>query len=416
MGFLKRIGLVNQIFIAFILALIVGVIFGPQAEIVKPLGTLFIRLIMFIIAPLVLSTLIVGMASTGSISQLGRMGFKTIAYYLITTGIAVVIGILLAFGFNPGKGVGTIEPTGTVPENPGSMNFLEVLINIVPQNSITAMAENNMLQIIFLAVLLGIGITIVGKKAEPVYNFFDGLAEIMMKITSIIMKTVPIGVFGLLAPIIGSHGIDVMIPLFKLLFTVALGCLIQYFIVYSIAVKTLGKMSPMEFFRGVMPATLMAFGTQSSNGTLPLTMKRSQENLGISNRVASFVLPLGATVSMDGQAIYISVCAIFTAQMFGIELGLQQILLIALISTIGSLGTAGVPGAGIIMLTVALTTVNLPLEAIAIIAGVDRFMNMFTTSCNVTGDIACAVYIEESEKKRLISEGISSGTMDEVVL
>ncbi|MFJ5768956.1 dicarboxylate/amino acid:cation symporter [Psychrobacillus sp. NPDC093180] len=416
MGLFKKVGLVNQIIIAFVLALVVGVIFGPQAEIVKPLGTIFLRLIMFIIAPLVLSTLIVGMASTGSIHQLGRMGFKTMAYYLITTGIAVIIGLVLAFWIAPGKGIGTIKPTGEVPEGTASMNFLDVLINIIPQNSITAMAENNMLQIIFLAILIGIGITVVGKKADPVYNFFDGLAEVMMKLTSIIMKIVPIGVFGLLAPIIGIHGLDVIVPLLKLLLTVAIGCTIQYFVVYSTAVKGLGKMSPIQFFKGVMPATLMAFGTQSSSGTLPLTMKCAEEKLGVSNKVSSFVLPLGATVSMDGQAIYIAVSAIFTAQMFGVELTFQQIVLIALISTIGSLGTAGVPGAGIIMLTVALSTVNLPLEAIAIIAGIDRFLNMFSTACNVTGDIACAVYVEAAEKRRLEKEEVPATSLDKVLI
>lgn len=407
MGNIKKIGLLTQILIAFLCAIIAGIIFGPGIDVVQPLGVLFLRLIQFIIVPLIASSLIVGVASTGSIQTLGRIGGKTILYYLSTTFIAVSIGLIAALVFTPGAGV-DISSGGNVPEPTETGGFINVLLNIIPTNPLESLSSGNILQIIFFAIFLGIGITMVGEKAQPVFRFFDGLAEVMYKITWVIMKLIPIGIFGLLAPIIGEYGISVLLPLIELISVVALACIVHALVTYSIAVKTIGKMNPLEFFKGVAPASLVAFSTQSSSGTLPVTIKCSEDNLGVSKKISSFVLPLGATINMDGTSLYLSVTALFAAQAYGVELSFAQIMMIVLIATLGSIGAAGVPGAGLVMLTLVLTAVNLPLEAIALIAGVDRFMDMFRTSVNITGDASGAVIIDKSEKAKVNDDSESN--------
>ncbi|MFC4559822.1 dicarboxylate/amino acid:cation symporter [Virgibacillus kekensis] len=394
-----KIGLLPQILIAFVAAILAGVIFGPAIDVVQPLGDLFLRLIKFIIVPLIVSSLIVGVASTGNMETLGRIGGKTILYYICTTFFAVCIGLLAATIFSPGTGV-SISNAGEVPEATETGGFISVLLNIIPTNPIESLSSGNILQIIFFSIFVGVGITMVGEKADPVYRFFDGFAEVMYKITWAIMRLIPLGVFGLLAPIIGEYGLSVLMPMIKLITVVAGACIVHAVVTYSIAVKTLGKISPLKFFKGIAPATLVAFSTQSSSGTLPVTIKCSEDNLGVPKRISSFVLPLGATINMDGTSLYLSVAALFTAQAYGIELTFSQILMIVLLSTLGSIGAAGVPGAGLVMLTMVLTAVNLPLEAIALIAGVDRFMDMFRTATNITGDASAAAVINASESRK----------------
>lgn len=398
MNKIRKIGLFTQILIAFVLAIIAGIIFGPDIAIIEPLGDLFLRLIKFIIVPLILSTLVVGVASTGSMKRLGRIGGKTIIYYLGTTFFAVIIGLIAGTLFKPGQGL-DITPTGETPEPTETGSIADILLNIVPTNPVAGLAEGNVLQIIFFALFIGLGITMVGEKAEPVYRFFNGFAEIMYKITGLVMKYAPIGIFGLLAPIIGEYGLSVLLPLIKLILAVAVACIVHAIVIYSISVKTLGKKHPMQFFKGIAPASLVAFSTQSSSGTLPVTIKSCEDNLGVSKKVTSFVLPLGATINMDGTSLYLSVAALFTAQFYGVDLSFIQIVMIVLIATLGSIGTAGVPGAGLVMLSMVLSAVNLPLEALALVAGVDRFMDMFRTSTNVTGDATAALFVHASENK-----------------
>lgn len=394
----RKIGLLPQILIAFVAAIIAGVIFGPDIKIVQPLGDLFLRLIQFIIVPLVASSLIVGVASTGNMKTLGRIGGKTIGYYLATTLVAVTIGLFAGLLFTPGTGV-DVSNAGEIPEATETGGVVDILLNIIPTNPLASLSSGNILQIIFFSLFLGVGITMVGKKADPVYHFFNGLAEVMYKITWIIMKLIPIGIFGLLAPIIGEYGLSVLLPLIKLISVVAIACIVHVLFTYSVAVKTLGKMSPLQFFKGIAPASLVAFSTQSSSGTLPVTIKCTEDNLGVSKKISSFILPLGATINMDGTSLYLSVATLFTAQAFGVELSIGQMLMVVLIATLGSIGTAGVPGAGLVMLVLVLTAVNLPLEAIALIAGVDRFMDMFRTATNITGDAAGALVIGKSENE-----------------
>lgn len=387
-----------QILAAFLLALIVGLFLGENARYVQPLGDLFLRLIKFIIVPLILATIIVGVTNAGNLKKLGRMGGKTIVFYLVTSFLAVAIGLTVASILSPGTGVDVTLNEENIPSGE-TQNVIDTLLNIIPTNPIESLTTANVLQIIFFAIFLGLGITMVGEKAEPVKRFFDGLSEIMYKITAVVMKLVPLGIFGLLAPIVGQYGLDVLMPLIKLILAVLIACLIQVAIIYSFALKTLGKMSPLEFFKGILPAATVAFSTCSSSGTLPVTMKNTEENLGVSKETTSFVLPLGATINMDGTAIYQGIAVMFTAQYFGETLSITQLLIVALVATLASIGAAGVPGAGMVMLTMTLTAVNLPLEAIALIAGIDRILDMMRTSVNIMGDAAAAVVIDRSENK-----------------
>ncbi|MBP1970747.1 Na+/H+-dicarboxylate symporter [Virgibacillus natechei] len=388
-----------QIVAAFILAIIVGLIFGERASFVQPLGDLFLRLIQFIIIPLILSTIVVGVTSAGDIKKLGRLGGKTVSYFLVTGFIAIAIGLTAGYLFSPGTGADVSIDEGAVTSNE-TEGVVQTLLNIVPTNPIEALTSGNVLQIIFFAIFLGIGIILVGEKAAPVKHFFDGFAEIMYKITGMIMVLVPLGIFGLLAPIVGEYGASVLLPLIKLILAMLVACLIHAVVVYGSAVKTFSKVNPLDFFKGIFPATAVAFSTASSAGTLPVTMKNTQESLGVSKETSSFVLPLGATINMDGTAIYQGVAVLFIAQYFSVELSFAQIMTVALVATLASIGTAGVPGAGLIMLTMVLAAVNLPLEGIALVASIDRILDMMRTAVNVTGDASASVVVDSSEKNR----------------
>lgn len=396
---MKRISIATKILIGLALGVVVGLIIPHDVAVtfIKPIGDLFIRLIKMIIVPLVFASLVVGASSVGDIKKLGRMGGKTMAYYLITTGIAISIGVFLANVFQPGKGLSL--PVDAIYEGKEAVPLLDVLVNIIPDNPLLALVNGDMLQIIFFALIVGIAITIVGKKAEPVQQFFDGLAEIMYKITGIVMETAPYGVFGLIVPVVTEHGLDVLAPLAKIIFVVYLACIIHALVVYSFSVKTFGKMNPWKFYKGIFPAMLIGFSTCSSAGALPVSIKSVEENLGVSKEVSSFVLPLGATINMDGAAVYQGVAALFVAQVYGLDLSMAQQLTIVLTGTLASIGSAGVPGAGLIMLTMVLSSVGLPLDGVALVAGVDRILDMARTTLNITGDASAAVIVAASENE-----------------
>lgn len=394
-----KIKFLTQIMIAFVLAIVLGAIVGPEIEVVSPLGDAFLRLIQFIIVPLILATLVVGVAGSGDMKKIGRLGGKTVAYYLVTSAIAISLGLGVGYLFAPGEGLDipmeNIEESTAVTEQQDGV--LDTLLQIIPTNPFASIVEGNILQIIFFAIFLGVGITAVGKRAQPVLAFFEGFSDVMFKITGYVIMLAPIGVFGLVAPIVGNYGLSILLPLLNVIIAVAVACIIHVAITYSIAVKTLGKMSPITFFKGIAPAAIFAFSSASSAGTLPITMKNVTENLGVSKGTSSFVLPLGATINMDGTAIYQGVAVLFIAQFYGIELTIMQLLTVVLIATLASIGTAGVPGAGLIMLTLVLTNLGLPLEGIALIAGIDRILDMFRTSVNVIGDASGAVIVDRNE-------------------
>lgn len=393
-----RMNLLTQILIAFVIAIILGIIFGQKIAVIAPLGDLFLRLIKFIIAPLVLATLIVGVSSIAEPKTLGRVSVKTIVYYLVTTAVAIIIGICFAYIFSPGTGL-SIETTTTEVEVNESEGVIQTFLNIIPENPFTALTEGNILQIIFFAIFIGLAITFIGEKAAPVKRFFDGFSEMMFWITGIVMRIAPLGIIGLVAPIVGEYGASVLLPLLKIIIAVAVACIVHAAIIYSSTVRMFGNVHPFTFFKGIAPAAVVAFSTASSAATLPVTMKNTRENLGVSNKISSFVLPLGATINMDGTAIYQGIAVIFIAQFYSLDLSFVQLLTVVITTVLASIGTAGVPGAGLIMLTMVLTAVGLPLEGIALIAGIDRILDMFRTTVNIVGDAACTVVVAGTENE-----------------
>jgi len=388
--------LFQKVLIGFVLGAILGAIWGPGIVWIKPIGTIFISLLKMLIIPLIFATLVVGVASIAEPKKLGRVAGKTIVYYLITTAFAIIIGLLLGNIFQPGAGMNLVLE-GPVKEAAKAPSLIDTIVNLIPTNPIGAMAEGKVLQVIVFALFFGYAMTKAGEKGKAVLKFFEGFAETMYKLTGTVMGFAPYGVFALIATTVGTHGWSVLIPFAKLIFAVYLGVIIHEVVVYSGMVSIIGKMSPVKFFKGFSEAALLAFSTCSSSATLPVSMRVAQDNLGVSPTISSFVQPLGATINMDGTALYQGVCALFVAQAYGIHLGFGGQLTVLLTALLASIGTAGVPGAGLIMLTLVLTSVGLPLEGVALIAGIDRILDMARTSCNVTGDAACAVVVAKTE-------------------
>lgn len=367
---------------------------------IAPFGTIFMNMIKMIIVPLVFSSLVMGVCSLGDIKKIGRIGAKTMAYYLGTTAFAIILGIVLALIIQPGVGL-HMSTEGVKAAAKAAPPIMQVIIDIFPTNAMEAMLKANMLQIIVFSLFLGTGITMVGERAEYLKRTIDGLAEASYKIVGMIMKFAPIGVFGLITPVVAANGPAVLLPLLKVVIAVYLGCLLHAVVVYGLMLQLIGKINPITFFKGIAPAQLLAFTSCSSGGTLPVSMTCVQK-LGVSKDVSSFVLPLGATINMDGTAVYQGVCALFIAQLYGVDLTSGQMLTVILTGTLASIGTAGVPGSGFIMLTMILTAVGLPLEASALIAGIDRILDMPRTCVNITGDATVCYLVDKSEKEKAL--------------
>ncbi len=388
---------------------------------IKPWGTIFINLLKLIAVPLIVVSLIGGVSNLKDISKLSRIGLKTIGFYIITTVIAITVGLIVVNTTNPGKvfpedltqefqdkfskNVADKESSAKLIEENSPLQFL---VDIVPSNIIDSMTDNSkMLQVIFFALLFGVAMVILPeKKIRPVKEFIDSLNHIVLKLIDIIMETAPYGVFALLAALIvdiaGENPSDTL-SLFAALglygFTVIIGLLLMIFVVYPILLKLFSKIKYSRFARKISPVQLLAFSTSSSAATLPLTMETAEEKLGVNNETASFVLPLGATINMDGTSLYQAVAAIFLAQVYGMELGISGQLTIILTATLASIGSAAVPGAGMVMLVIVLTSVGIPTEGIALIFAVDRPLDMLRTSVNVTGDLTITSIIAGSEKQ-----------------
>ena len=391
-----------KIFISLILSVIVGLITGTEyLPFIKwwiaPIGTMFINLIKMMIVPVVFTSLVVGMTSLGDIKKLGCIGAKTLGLYLITTAVAIVIGFGVAGVSHPGIGM---EMSGAAaPTVKAAPSIMEVFVAMIPANPVQSMAKADILPVIIFALFVGVGIIQVGgEKGKRLSDFFDSCAEVCYKIIAMVMEVAPIGVFALLLPVVAQNGPKVLLPLLSVIASVAIGCVLHAILVYSSLASVLGKISPIKFFRGMSEAMLIAFTTCSSSATLPINMKNTEEKLGVSRDIASFVLPLGATINMDGTALYMGVCSLFIANVFGIDLTMQQMMMIVLTGTLASIGTAGVPGAGLIMLAMVLQSVGLPIEGLALVAGIDRVLDMFRTCLNITGDAAVAVVVNETEK------------------
>ena len=392
-----------KIFIALVLSVVVGLIAGESSLPfinwwIAPIGTMFINLIKMMIVPVVFFSLVVGMTSLGDTKKLGRIGAKTVVLYLVTTAVAILIGFGIAGIVSPGTGLSlTSDAAVKVKEAPGLM---QVLVAMIPANPIDAMAKAQILPVIVFSLFVGIGIVHVGgERAQLLMKFFDAAAEVSYKIIGIVMQFAPIGVFALLLPVVAKNGPAVLLPLMSVIGCVAIGCVIHAVVVYSSLARIWGGHTPLEFFQGMSEAMMIAFTTCSSAAALPVNMKNCQEKLGVSREVSSFVLPLGATINMDGTALYMGVCSLFIANVFGIDLTMGQMLMIILTGTLASIGTAGVPGAGLIMLAMVLQTAGLPLEGLALVAGIDRVLDMFRTCLNITGDGAVTIVMDQEEKK-----------------
>ncbi len=404
---MPKLSLSTQIILGIILGFLAGWIFGDAILFIDPLGELFIRLLKMIIVPLIVASVIMGVADIGDVRRLGRLGGKTVLYYLTTTGLAVTIGIIIVNLIQPGVGVDLAlqkSPETTPP------SLVDTLMGIVPENPFQAIVEMDMLPIIFFSILFGVVLTTIGKKARPVINFFDGVNAVMMKMTNWIMIIAPYGVFALMAVIVAETGFEVIFDLAKYMVAVLLGLLVHGLIVLPLILRLVGKGNPFQFFKDMSTALATAFSTSSSSATLPITMDLIEEKAGVDNSVSSFVLPLGATVNMDGTALYEAVAAIFIAQAYGIDLTFGQQLLIIITATLAAIGAAGIPSAGLITMIIVLNQVNLPLEGIGLISAVDRILDMVRTTVNVWGDSIGARTIAHTEGAVNRVEPAASGT------
>lgn len=350
-----------------------------------------------LVVPLVFISLVNGTASIGDIKKLGRVGVKTIAFYLVTTAIAIILALVLGYFVKPGVGVDlsaieVVEPT----INP-RVPLVQILYEMIPTNPISAMANGSMLQIIVFAIFTGIGISILGPKAELIQKIFEVLNDLIMKLVEIVMLFAPIGVFGLVAKTFATVGYSLMIPLLKYILLVYVGLIIHAVVVYGSLLKAFTKLSPIKFYKKFLPAMSVAFSTASSNATVPISLEIVEKKLGVSKNIASFTIPLGATINMDGTAIMQGIAVFFIAQVYGYEMTFGMMLTVILTATLASIGTAGVPGAGTIMLSMVLQSIGLPLEGIGLLMGIDRLVDMGRTSINVTGDAVCTTVIAKQE-------------------
>jgi len=392
-----KIGLLERVLIGFVVGVIVGAIVGPAASSIKFFGDIFIRLLQMLVIPLVFSTLAVGVAGVGGV-KLGRVFGKTLFFYYITCIFALIIGLTMANAFNVGTGITLGELAQMEIQTPPP--FRDVILNIIPTNIVDAMARATMLQVVFFAIVFGIAMGWAGQASEMVKSLLQSIADTMYKMVSMVLLYAPIGVFALMAWTVGNHGLSVLKPFGTLILVVYVGCLIHVFVVHAIFVRIFCKINPFRFLNKVKEAPIYAFTTTSSSATLPVTL-RVVRQAGVSDSVSGFVLPIGATLNMDGTALYQTVAAVFVANAFGLSLSLQQQVIIAVTAVLASIGTAGVPGAGLIMLMTVLSSAGIPVEGVALIAGIDRILDMARTSVNVVDDITAAAMVATTEGERL---------------
>ena len=400
----KKLSLPAKIFIGMFAGIIVGVLFlgNPDftTDYLKPIGTIYINLLKFLVVPVVLFSITDGVISLKDLKRVGSVGIKTFIYYMFTTALAVVIGLVVVNcfkGFFPA--LSSAELSGLAYEAKESPSVMQVIVDIFPDNLFKPMVEADMLPVIVIALFFGAGILAAGEKGAKIGELVNCANEVVMKIMMMIVELTPYGVFCLMANVVAVNGPKIVGTLAIAVGVAYIGYIIHVVVVYGLSVKFLSGMSPIAFFKGLAPAMICAFTTTSSNATLPLNIECCN-NMGAEPEISSFVLPLGATINMDGTAIYQAVSAVFIACCYGIDLTLAQMGMIVLTATLASVGTAGVAGAGMIMLSMALTSVGLPVEGIALIAGVDKLFDMGRTTLNITGDATCAMWISRLEKNK----------------
>ena len=397
----KKLSLTAKITIGLLLGVVAGLALQGSPEIatgyIKPVGTVYLNLIKMIVVPVVLLSIVQGIISLQDVRKVGTIGIRTVAYYLCTTAIAVTVGLLFANLLQVGAGY-TLPADALSYEAKAAPSFIDTIVNIFPSNAVTPLVNASMLQVIVIALFFGFGVILAGEKGHLAAQVIESFAEVAFRIMDMIIQLSAIGVFALICPVVAENGPAVLLPLLKVILIAYTGYIVHMLVVYSTSVKIMAGMSPLAFFKGMSRPMMFAFSSASSVGVLPFNLE-AVEKMGARKEVASFVLPLGATINMDGTAIYQGVCAIFIAQIFGIDLNLSQQLTIILTATLASIGTAGVPGSGMIMLAMVLQSVGLPIEGIALVAGIDRILDMGRTVVNITGDAACAICVDALDKK-----------------
>ena len=402
----KKLSLPIKIFIGMALGIIAGLIFAFAhlgeftKEWIKPIGTIYVNLLKFLVVPVVLFSIADGVISLNDLKRVGSVGLKTFVYYMATTALAVVIGLALVNIF---KGAFTPLPSADIEaltyEAKEAPSVMQVIVNIFPSNLVQPMVTSDMLPIIVIAIFLGAGCLAAGEKGAKIADLINCGQDVVMKIMMMIISFTPIGVFCLMTNVVAENGPQIIGKLALIIGVAYLGYIIHVLVVYGLSVRFLSKMSPIKFFKGIAPAMITAFTTTSSNATLPVNIECCN-NMGAEPEISAFVLPLGATINMDGTAIYQAVCTVFIACCYGRDLSLGDMAMIVLTATLASVGTAGTPGAGMIMLAMVLTQVGLPVEGIAIIAGVDKLFDMGRTTLNITGDATCALWISRTEREK----------------
>ena len=401
----KKLSLTSKIFIGLIAGVICGVIFNlfVPASYVRDtiiidgicyvIGNGFIKLMKMLVVPLVFCSLVCGASAIGDTKTLGKVGGKTIAFYLATTAIAVTVAISVATLIKPGIGLNMnlIEAENvTVAEKTSAV---DTLLDIIPDNPFNSLANGNMLQVIVFALIVGILLAKMGERAELVANFFSQFNDLMMEMTNLVMSFAPIGVFFMLTRTFANLGFDAFIPLLKYMGSVVLGLGVQCFVVYMILLFVFTRLNPFKFIKKFFPVMAFAFSTSTSNATIPLNIETLEEKIGVSRKVSSFTIPLGATINMDGTSIMQGVAVVFAAQAYGINLGISGYLTVIATATLASIGTAGIPSVGLVTLTMVFSAVGLPVEAITLIMGIDRILDMLRTAVNVTGDAVCTTVV-----------------------
>ncbi len=390
-------GLAMQMLIGLVLGVIVGMFLDSQfaTTYVKPFGDLFIRLIRMVVVPLVFATLVAGAAGISDVSKLGRVAIKTLVIFMVTSAIAVIFGLLIANIIDPGIGL-TLSTEGLKAAQVKAPSFVQTLLDIVPINPMEAFAKGSILQIIFFAIMFGFCLNFLGEKGKPVYHFFDIVGNLMIHMTQVVMRYAPIGVFALMAVVVSQHGLAVLLPLGKLILASFIATALLVILIYIPIVMFIIRIPLGEYFKGIFEPWLIAFTTCSSAAAMAANLVASRR-LGATNSIASFAVPLGNTINMNGTAVYMGVCAVFAAQIYDLPLTMGDQVIVVITGVLAAVGTAGVPGAGLIMSTLVFTQIGIPLEVIALIAGVDRVLDMIRTSINVVGDSTTALMVSRME-------------------
>ncbi len=400
----RKLNLPAWIIIGMLAGIAVGFIFMKiggtfTTDYLKPFGTIYINLLKFMVVPVVLFSIMSGVISLNDLKKVGSVGIKTFIYYICTTALAVVIGLVVVNcfkGFFPV--LDSSVTSGLKYEATEAPKIMDVIVNIFPDNLLKPMVDTNMLPVIVIAIFFGAGVLAAGKKGKMIADIVDSMNEVVMKVLMMIIKLTPIGVFCLMADVVAVNGAKVVGSLALVVGVAYIGYILQLVIVYSLSAKFLAGMSPIKFFKGMAAAMLTAFTTTSSNATLPVNIECCND-MGAEPEISSFVLPLGATINMDGTAIYQAVATVFIACCYGVDLTIGQMAMVVVTATLASIGTAGVSGAGMIMLSMVLLQVGLPVEGIAIIAGVDKLFDMGRTTLNITGDATCAMWLSKVERR-----------------